>query len=97
GIQAGDCAEDPADCTPDGVARKAALLALLADRMAENTDRPVLRVGRLAGQFAKPRSAPTERVGGLELPAYRGYMVNAHEPDPERRRPDPASVSYTHL
>nr|WP_030891965.1 3-deoxy-7-phosphoheptulonate synthase [Streptomyces varsoviensis] len=91
-IQAGDCAEDPADCTPDGVARKAALLALLADRMAENTDRPVLRVGRLAGQFAKPRSAPTERVGGLELPAYRGYMVNAHEPDPERRRPDPARI-----
>ncbi|MEU7041443.1 3-deoxy-7-phosphoheptulonate synthase [Streptomyces varsoviensis] len=91
-IQAGDCAEDPAGCTPDGVARKAALLALLADRMAENTGRPVLRVGRLAGQFAKPRSAPTERVGGLELPAYRGYMVNAHEPDPERRRPDPARI-----
>jgi 3-deoxy-7-phosphoheptulonate synthase len=49
----------------------------------------VVRVGRLAGQFAKPRSRPTERVGGVELPVYRGHMVNSPEPDPELRRPDP--------
>ncbi|MEU9046832.1 MULTISPECIES: 3-deoxy-7-phosphoheptulonate synthase [unclassified Kitasatospora] len=91
-VQAGDCAEDPADCTPGDVARKSELLDLLAGRMEEGTGRPVLRVGRLAGQFAKPRSAPTERIGDLELPAYRGHMVNSPEPAPERRRPDPTRM-----
>ncbi|MEV7770871.1 3-deoxy-7-phosphoheptulonate synthase [Kitasatospora sp. NPDC086791] len=91
-LQAGDCAEDPADCTPRDVARRSDLLDLLAGRMAEGTGRPVLRVGRLAGQFAKPRSAPTERVGDLELPAYRGHMVNGPEPAAERRRPDPTRM-----
>ncbi|ARP74457.1 phospho-2-dehydro-3-deoxyheptonate aldolase [Streptomyces pluripotens] len=91
-VQAGDCAEDPADCTPGDVARKSELLELLAGRMEESTGRSVLRVGRLAGQFAKPRSAQTERVGDLELPAYRGHMVNGPEPDPESRRPDPTRI-----
>jgi 3-deoxy-7-phosphoheptulonate synthase len=88
-IQAGDCAEDPAQCTPDCVARKAALLDVLAGVMKLNTHMPVIRAGRIAGQFAKPRSRPTERVGQLELPAFRGHMVNAPEPDPFSRRPDP--------
>ncbi|MFI8993282.1 3-deoxy-7-phosphoheptulonate synthase [Streptomyces sp. NPDC053542] len=91
-VQAGDCAEDPADCTPGDVARKTELLELLAHRMQRSTGGPVLRVGRLAGQFAKPRSARTEQVGDLELPAYRGYMVNDPVPDPERRRPDPTRI-----
>jgi 3-deoxy-7-phosphoheptulonate synthase len=56
------------------------------------THRPVVRVGRLAGQFAKPRSRPTEFVGGLELPVYRGHLVNSPEPDPELRRPDPSRL-----
>lgn len=71
-VQAGDCAEDPADCTPADIARKSELLELLAVRMEQNTGRPVLRAGRLAGQFAKPRSARTERVGDLELPRTTG-------------------------
>ncbi|WP_371535590.1 3-deoxy-7-phosphoheptulonate synthase [Streptomyces sp. NBC_00466] len=91
-VQAGDCAEDPADCTPADIARKSGLLELLAGRMEENTGRPVLRAGRLAGQFAKPRSARTERVGDLELPPYHGHMVNGPEPTPERRRPDPTRI-----
>ncbi|WP_405753737.1 3-deoxy-7-phosphoheptulonate synthase [Streptomyces sp. NBC_01411] len=91
-VQAGDCAEDPADCTPADVARKSHLLELLAVRMEQNTGRPVLRAGRLAGQFAKPRSVRTEQVGGLELPPYRGHMVNGPEPTPERRRPDPTRI-----
>ncbi|GHJ21088.1 phospho-2-dehydro-3-deoxyheptonate aldolase [Streptomyces albus] len=88
-LQAGDCAEDPAECAPGDVVRKAGLLELLAGRMESITGKPVLRVGRLAGQFAKPRSLAVERVGDLELPAYRGHMVNEFEPDAERRRPDP--------
>jgi 3-deoxy-7-phosphoheptulonate synthase len=88
-IQAGDCAEDPADCTASDVARKAGVLDLLTGILRMNTHRPVLRAGRIAGQFAKPRSTPTEVVGGVELPVYRGHMVNGIEPDPESRRPDP--------
>ena len=91
-IQAGDCAEDPAECTADDVARKAGLLEALAGMMKMNTGRPVLRAGRLAGQFAKPRSSATEWLGELELPAFRGHMVNSPEPDPRRRRPDPHRI-----
>ncbi|MFG2180165.1 3-deoxy-7-phosphoheptulonate synthase [Streptomyces abikoensis] len=88
-IQAGDCAEDPAECTPGYVARKAGLLNMLAGALQMETRIPVVRVGRMAGQFGKPRSSPTERVGDMELPVYRGHMVNSPEPDPELRRPDP--------
>ncbi|MFG3498302.1 3-deoxy-7-phosphoheptulonate synthase [Streptomyces sp. NPDC047928] len=88
-VQAGDCAEDPAECTPGYVARKAGLLNMLAGALQMDTGKPVVRVGRLAGQFGKPRSMPTERVGDLELPVYRGHMVNSPEADPELRRPDP--------
>ncbi|GGZ97876.1 3-deoxy-7-phosphoheptulonate synthase [Streptomyces echinoruber] len=88
-VQAGDCAEDPAECTAGYVARKAGLLDVLAGHLKMITHRPVVRVGRMAGQFAKPRSRPTEVIGGRELPVYRGHMVNDPEPDPELRRPDP--------
>ncbi|MFE9449940.1 3-deoxy-7-phosphoheptulonate synthase [Streptomyces sp. NPDC006739] len=86
-IQAGDCAEDPAECTSSAVARKAGLLDALAGIMTVNTGKPVIRIGRLAGQFAKPRSSPTERVDGVELPVYRGHLVNGPEPDPRARQP----------
>jgi 3-deoxy-7-phosphoheptulonate synthase len=88
-VQAGDCAEDPAECEVGYVARKAGLLDVLAGTMKMTTHRPVVRIGRIGGQFAKPRSKPTEWVGGVELPVYRGHMVNSPEPDPEGRRPDP--------
>ncbi|MFC0439917.1 3-deoxy-7-phosphoheptulonate synthase [Kutzneria buriramensis] len=88
-VQAGDCAEDPAECVVGYVARKAGLLDVLAGTMKMITHKPVVRAARIAGQFAKPRSSPTERVGDLELPVYRGHMVNSPEPDPEGRRPDP--------
>ncbi|MET9481544.1 3-deoxy-7-phosphoheptulonate synthase [Streptomyces sp. NPDC006638] len=91
-VQSGDCAEDWAECTPGDLARKAGLLDVLAGTMAMAAGRPVLRVGRLAGQFAKPRSRPYETVGGVELPVYRGHMVNSPEPDAELRRPDPTRL-----
>ncbi|CAM5328451.1 hypothetical protein SFUMM280S_09184 [Streptomyces fumanus] len=96
-VQCGDCAEDWDECTPEDVARKAGLLDVLAGTMAMTAHRPVLRVGRLAGQFAKPRSRPTEIVGGVELPVYRGHMVNSPEPDAELRRPDPARLLTGYL
>ncbi|MFD5575083.1 3-deoxy-7-phosphoheptulonate synthase [Streptomyces cadmiisoli] len=88
-VQAGDCAEDPAECTAGHVARKADLLDALAAELRAGTGRPVLRVGRMAGQFGKPRSKPTEWVGDVELPVYRGHLVNGPEPDARSRRPDP--------
>ncbi|MFH8534727.1 3-deoxy-7-phosphoheptulonate synthase [Streptomyces tendae] len=88
-VQCGDCAEDWDERTPDDLARKTGVLDVLAGTMSMAGHRPVLRVGRLAGQFAKPRSRPTETVGGVELPVYRGHMVNSPEPDAELRRPDP--------
>ena len=50
---------------------------------------PVIKVGRMAGQFAKPRSAPTEVIGGVEYPSYRGDIINGFEATVEARRPDP--------
>ncbi|CAL9286747.1 3-deoxy-7-phosphoheptulonate synthase [Streptomyces sp. SudanB182_2057] len=88
-VQAGDCAEDPAECTVAGVGRTVRLLDELARLMEDGSGRPVLRIGRRAGQFAKPRSHPVEHVGGVELPVYRGPMVNAPEADPAAREPDP--------
>ncbi|MER7959071.1 3-deoxy-7-phosphoheptulonate synthase [Streptomyces sp. NPDC096030] len=88
-IQTGDCAEDPAEATPEDVTRKAALLDVLAGTMKLASGKPVIRVGRIAGQYGKPRSSPTETVNGTELPVYRGHMVNRPEPDAVLRRPDP--------
>jgi len=91
-LQAGDCAEDPAESTPSHLARKTGLIDTLAGLMKTTTRKPVLRVGRIAGQYAKPRSAATEVVDGVELPVYRGHMVNEPEPELEARRPDPKRI-----
>ncbi|MFF5935687.1 3-deoxy-7-phosphoheptulonate synthase [Streptomyces sp. NPDC012508] len=88
-IQTGDCAEDPAEATPEDVTRKAALLDVLAGTMKLASGKPIIRVGRIAGQYGKPRSSPTETVNGSQLPVYRGHMVNRPEPDAALRRPDP--------
>lgn len=88
-LQVGDCAEDPADRTAEHIAAKTELLEQLADMLEGATGVPVLKVGRIAGQFAKPRSKDTESIDGMELPSYRGHLVNGPEPDPESRRPDP--------
>jgi 3-deoxy-7-phosphoheptulonate synthase len=90
-VQSGDCSEDPADNTAAIVGRKAAVLDLLAGALKLAAPGPVVRVGRIAGQFAKPRSKPYEQVGTVELPAYRGHMVN--DPDPKAgRHADPLRI-----
>ncbi|MFD3698141.1 3-deoxy-7-phosphoheptulonate synthase [Streptomyces sp. NPDC058646] len=88
-VQAGDCAEDPSECDAGYIARKSALLDLLAGTLKMITHKPVVRIGRLAGQFGKPRSRPTETVGGIELPVFRGHMVNGPEASLAERIPDP--------
>ncbi|WP_181320687.1 3-deoxy-7-phosphoheptulonate synthase [Saccharothrix carnea] len=90
-LQAGDCAESFAECGPRHVTPKAALVDRLATALGGG-DVPVVRVGRMAGQFAKPRSRPTEFVGGVELPVYRGDLVNAPQPHVLARQPDPTRL-----
>lgn len=96
-LQAGDCAENPAECDAEYVSRKSAVLDLLAATLKTTTHKPVVRVGRIAGQFAKPRSRPLERIGDLELPVYRGHMVNGPECDPESRRHDPLRLLTSYM
>ncbi|MFE7068836.1 3-deoxy-7-phosphoheptulonate synthase [Streptomyces sp. NPDC057620] len=88
-LQLGDCAESFEETDADQVRAKTAVLHALADEVADGTGLPVLRVGRIGGQFAKPRTLPHEEVGGVLLPAFRGHMVNGESPTPEARAHDP--------
>jgi 3-deoxy-7-phosphoheptulonate synthase len=87
-LQAGDCAERFESCTEHGVRSKLRVILQLAILLTYGSGLPVVKVGRIAGQFAKPRSKPTELVNGIELPAFRGDIVNSFEPTLHARRPD---------
>ena len=96
-MQAGDCAEDPADCDDERVLRKAAAIDGCAATLAAVGGKDALRIGRIAGQFAKPRSRPLERIGDVDLPVYRGHMVNGPSADPRSRFPDPRRILTGYL
>jgi 3-deoxy-7-phosphoheptulonate synthase len=91
-LQGGDCAETFAGSTADAVRGKLRTLLQMAVVLTYAGSVPVVKVGRIAGQFAKPRSRPTESRDGIELPAYRGEAVNGFEFTPEARQPDPARL-----
>jgi 3-deoxy-7-phosphoheptulonate synthase len=91
-LQGGDCAETFAESTADAVRAKLETLLQMALVLTYAASVPVVKIGRMAGQFAKPRSRPTESRDGVELPAYRGEAVNGFEFTPEARRPDPARL-----
>ncbi len=86
-VQAGDCAEPFGEAAVLGARDKHRLLGRMATLISERTAVPVLTVGRLAGQFGKPRSQPTELVGGKRLPSFRGLIVNDPKPTEPARRP----------
>ena len=88
-LQGGDCAEEFARCTAPNIRETLKVLLQMAVILTYAGNKPVVKVGRIAGQYAKPRSKDTETVGELELPSYRGDMANAIEPTPEAREPDP--------
>lgn len=90
-LQAGDCAESFDSFSADSIRERLRVILQMAVVLTYSAGVPAVKVGRIAGQFAKPRSAPTESVGGLELPSFRGHMVNdiafaadARVPDPKR-------------
>jgi 3-deoxy-7-phosphoheptulonate synthase len=88
-LQGGDCAEAFADFQADKIRDTLRVILQMAVVLTFGSGMPVVKLGRIAGQFAKPRSAPTEVVGGNELPSYRGDIVNAIEFEAAAREPDP--------
>ncbi len=88
-LQGGDCAETLAGVTADNVRNKLRVLLQMAVVLTYAASVPVVKVGRLAGQYAKPRSSDVETRNGVSLPAYRGDAVNGFEFTEEARRPDP--------
>jgi 3-deoxy-7-phosphoheptulonate synthase len=88
-LQLGDCAESLHECAATDIAAKLHVIERLGDRLSELTGRRVIRVGRMGGQFAKPRSQATERHGELFLPAFRGHMINSEVATAAARKADP--------
>ncbi len=88
-LQGGDCAETFAGVTADNVRNKLRVLLQMAVVLTYAASVPVVKVGRIAGQYAKPRSSDSETREGVTLPAYRGDAVNGFEFTPESRIPDP--------
>ena len=88
-LQGGDCAESFAEFHADNIRDTFRVLLQMAVVLTFGAKCPVVKVGRLAGQFAKPRSADTETIGDVTLPAYRGDMVNGMEFEAAARQPDP--------
>jgi 3-deoxy-7-phosphoheptulonate synthase len=88
-LHGGDCAERFADCNGTTLTRKLKILLQMSLVLTYGARRPVVRIGRIAGQYAKPRSSDRERVAGVELPVFRGDNVNDLRAEPELRRPDP--------
>jgi 3-deoxy-7-phosphoheptulonate synthase len=88
-LQGGDCAESFAEFHADTIRDTFRVILQMAVVLTFASKQPVVKVGRMAGQFAKPRSAPTETVGGVELPSYLGDIINGIDFTPENRRNDP--------
>jgi 3-deoxy-7-phosphoheptulonate synthase len=88
-LQAGDCAESFNDFTAVGIREKLKIMLQMSAVLTYGAALPIIKVGRIAGQFVKPRSSPVERVGDLELPVFRGHMIHGDEQTLEARQPDP--------
>ncbi|MBO1738676.1 class II 3-deoxy-7-phosphoheptulonate synthase [Leifsonia sp. TF02-11] len=88
-LQGGDCAETFAGATADQIRNRVKTVLQMAVVLTYGASVPVIKMGRMAGQFAKPRSSDTETRGGVTLPAYRGDIVNGYDFTPESREADP--------
>ncbi len=97
-LQAGDCAESFAESDADHLRDKLKVILQMAVALTYASGVPVIKVGRIAGQFAKPRSSDTETIDGVTLPSFRGHMVNDETFNAAARTPDPQRLleSYHH-
>ncbi|HET8867585.1 MAG TPA: 3-deoxy-7-phosphoheptulonate synthase class II [Agrococcus sp.] len=91
-LQGGDCAETFAGATADNIRNRVKTILQMAVVLTYGAAMPVIKMGRMAGQFAKPRSSDTETRGDLTLPAYRGDIVNGYDFTPESRAADPQRI-----
>ncbi len=91
-LQGGDCAESFSDCTSPVITNKLKILLQMSLMMIHGLNKPVIRVGRIAGQYAKPRSADTETLDNITLPSYRGDLINGPAFTAESRTPDPVRL-----
>ncbi len=89
-LQGGDCAESFDDCESSRIAQRLKILLQMSLVLTNGLKKPVIRIGRMAGQYAKPRSADTETRDGITLPTYRGDIVNHSEFTAAAREPDPS-------
>ncbi|MFZ9676418.1 MAG: class II 3-deoxy-7-phosphoheptulonate synthase [Ilumatobacteraceae bacterium] len=88
-LQAGDCAESFDDFSANNIREKLRVILQMAVVLTYSLGVPTIKVGRMAGQFAKPRSSDTEKIGDLEIPSFRGHIVNDPAPNESARTPDP--------
>ena len=88
-LQAGDCAESFEEFSANNIREKLRVILQMAIVLTYSMGVPVVKVGRMAGQFAKPRSSDTEKVGSLEIPSFRGHIVNDASPTAAARTPNP--------
>ena len=95
-LQGGDCAESFADCESGLISNRLKVLLQMSLVLVHGLRLPVVRVGRFAGQYAKPRSVDSETIGGTTLPSYRGDIVNAPEFSVAARTPDPRRMIKAH-
>jgi len=95
-LQGGDCAESFAEFSADTIRDTFKVLLQMAMVLTFGAKVPVVKVGRMAGQFAKPRSAPFETIDGMELPSYRGDIINELAATPEGRLPDPYKMLHAY-
>ncbi|MGH8121397.1 MAG: class II 3-deoxy-7-phosphoheptulonate synthase, partial [Rudaea sp.] len=95
-LQGGDCAESFSDCNSSLIANRLKVLLQMSLVLVHGLKMPVVRVGRFAGQYAKPRSADSETRDGVTLPCYRGDIVNAPEFTAAAREPDPRRLIEAH-
>lgn len=91
-LQAGDCAESFSDFSADGIRDKLKIILQMAVVLTYASGLPVVKIGRIAGQFAKPRSSESETVDEVELPSFRGHSVNDFAFDKASRQADPARL-----
>ena len=96
-LQGGDCAESFAEFSADNIRDTFRVLLQMAVVLTFGARKPVVKVGRMAGQFAKPRSSDFETVDGVELPSYRGDIINGFDFSAESRIPDPARMEQAYL
>lgn len=95
-LQGGDCAEAFDQFSADGIRDTFKVMLQMAMVLTYGAKVPVVKVGRMAGQFAKPRSAPTEVIDGVELPSYRGDIINDLAFTPEARIPNPQKMLHAY-